>query len=350
VWAVLLLERRGKMKREIRILMVEDNPDDFELIKHALAKGGISFQPLRVDTKEDFSRELEHFRPDLILSDYQLPTFDGISALAVAVIEAPDVPFIFVSGAIGEQLAIETLKGGATDYVFKGHLNQLAPAVSRALEEAREKRARRSAEDGLRQTLVKLQRTLDQTVEALASITEIRDPYTAGHQQRVAQISSAIGEEFGLPRDMVEGIHVAGTLHDIGKIAVPAEILTKPSKLLEMEFGLVKTHPQVGYQILKGIEFPWPVAEAVLQHHERLDGSGYPRGLSANEIISEARILAVADVVEAMASHRPYRPAFGIDMALDEILRGRGTIFDPEVCDACIRLFEEKGFDPFKQP
>ena len=338
------------MKREIRILMVEDNPDDFELIKHALAKGGISFQPLRVDTKEDFSRELEHFRPDLILSDYQLPTFDGISALAVAVIEAPDVPFIFVSGAIGEQLAIETLKGGATDYVFKGHLNQLAPAVSRALEEAREKRARRSAEDGLRQTLVKLQRTLDQTVEALASITEIRDPYTAGHQQRVAQISSAIGEEFGLPRDMVEGIHVAGTLHDIGKIAVPAEILTKPSKLLEMEFGLVKTHPQVGYQILKGIEFPWPVAEAVLQHHERLDGSGYPRGLSANEIISEARILAVADVVEAMASHRPYRPAFGIDMALDEILRGRGTIFDPEVCDACIRLFEEKGFDPFKQP
>jgi len=350
VWAVLLLERRGKMKREIRILMVEDNPDDFELIKHALTKGGISFQPLRVDTKEDFSRELEHFRPDLILSDYQLPTFDGISALAVAVIEAPDVPFIFVSGAIGEQLAIETLKGGATDYVFKGHLNQLAPAVSRALEEAREKRARRSAEDGLRQTLVKLQRTLDQTVEALASITEIRDPYTAGHQQRVAQISSAIGEEFGLPRDMVEGIHVAGTLHDIGKIAVPAEILTKPSKLLEMEFGLVKTHPQVGYQILKGIEFPWPVAEAVLQHHERLDGSGYPRGLSANEIISEARILAVADVVEAMASHRPYRPAFGIDMALDEILRGRGTIFDPEVCDACIRLFEEKGFDPFKQP
>lgn len=338
------------MKREIRILMVEDNPDDFELIKHALTSGGISFQPLRVDTKEDFNRELEHFRPDLILSDYQLPTFDGISALAVAVIEAPDVPFIFVSGAIGEQLAIETLKGGATDYVFKGHLNQLAPAVSRALEEAREKRARRSAEDGLRQTLVKLQRTLDQTVEALASITEIRDPYTAGHQQRVAQISSAIGEEFGLPRDMVEGIHVAGTLHDIGKIAVPAEILTKPSKLLEMEFGLVKTHPQVGYQILKGIEFPWPVAEAVLQHHERLDGSGYPRGLSANEIISEARILAVADVVEVMASHRPYRPAFGIDMALDEILRGRGTIFDPEVCDACIRLFEEKGFDPFKQP
>ncbi len=338
------------MKREIRILMVEDNPDDFELIKHALTSSGISFQPLRVDTKEDFTRELEHFRPDLILSDYQLPTFDGISALAVAVIEAPDVPFIFVSGAIGEQLAIETLKGGATDYVFKGHLNQLAPAVSRALEEAREKRARRSAEDGLRQTLVKLQRTLDQTVEALASITEIRDPYTAGHQQRVAQISAAIGEEFGLPRDMVEGIRVAGTLHDIGKIAVPAEILTKPSKLLEMEFGLVKTHPQVGYQILKGIEFPWPVAEAVLQHHERLDGSGYPRGLSKNEIISEARILAVADVVEAMASHRPYRPAFGIDMALEEILRGRGTIFDPEVCDACIRLFEEKGFDPFKQP
>ena len=329
--------------------MVEDSPDDFELVTHALTKGGIKFVPKRVETREDFNRELEQFRPDLILSDYQLPTFDGISALAVAVIDAPDVPFIFVSGAIGEELAIETLKGGATDYVFKGNLNQLVPAVTRALEEAREKRARRRAEDGQRQTLVKLQRTLDQTVEALSSITEIRDPYTAGHQQRVARIASAIGAEFGLPRDMVEGIRVAGTLHDIGKIAVPAEILTKPSKLLELEFGLVKTHPQVGHQILKGIDFPWPVAEAVLQHHERLDGSGYPRGLAAADIIPEARILAVSDVVEAMASHRPYRPAFGIDTALDEILRGRGSVFDPEVCDACIRLFEEKGFDPFKE-
>jgi len=336
------------MKREVRILMVEDNDSDFELVKHELVKAGISFEPKRVQTKEDFNTELEAFRPDIILSDYQLPSFDGISALAVAVIEAPDVPFIFVSGAIGEELAIETLKGGATDYVYKSHLNQLGPAVKRALEEARQRRGRRMAEDGLRQTLAKLQRTLDQTVEALASVTEIRDPYTAGHQQRVAKIATAIASEFGLPRDMTEGIRVAGTLHDIGKIAVPAEILTKPSALLDMEFGLVKTHSQVGYQILKGIDFPWPVAEAVLQHHERLDGSGYPRGLGADEIIPEARILGVSDVVEAMASHRPYRPAFGIEVALEEIVRGRGSIFDPEVCDTCLKIFKDRGLEVMK--
>jgi len=185
-------------------------------------------------------------------------------------------------------------------------------------------------------------------VEALASVTEIRDPYTAGHQQRVAKIATAIASEFGLPRDMTEGIRVAGTLHDIGKIAVPAEILTKPSALLDMEFGLVKTHSQVGYQILKGIDFPWPVAEAVLQHHERLDGSGYPRGLGADEIIPEARILGVSDVVEAMASHRPYRPAFGIEVALEEIVRGRGSIFDPEVCDTCLKIFKDRGLEVMK--
>lgn len=229
--------------------------------------------------------------------------------------------------------------------MYKDKLNQLAPAVRRALDETREKLGRRAAEEGLRRMVSKLQGVLDQTVQALASITEIKDPYTAGHQQRVADLARAIAREFGLPKDMVEGIHVAGTLHDIGKIAIPAEILTKPSKLLEIEFGLVKTHSQVGYQILERIDFPWPVAEAVRQHHERIDGSGYPRGLRRDQIIPQARILAVADVVEAMASHRPYRPAHGIDSALAEIMRGRGGVYDPEVADACIALFKERGYE-----
>lgn len=329
---------------EIRVLMVEDSPEDAELITRELRKGGFNLVAERVDTKGDFERALPDFEPDIILSDYHMPSFDGISALAIAVIEAPDVPFIFVSGAIGEELAIETLKGGATDYVYKDKLNQLAPAVRRALDETREKLGRRAAE-GLRRMVSKLQGVLDQTVQALASITEIKDPYTAGHQQRVADLARAIAREFGLPKDMVEGIHVAGTLHDIGKIAIPAEILTKPSKLLEIEFGLVKTHSQVGYQILERIDFPWPVAEAVRQHHERIDGSGYPRGLRRDQIIPQARILAVADVVEAMASHRPYRPAHGIDSALAEIMRGRGGVYDPEVADACIALFKERGYE-----
>ena len=182
------------------------------------------------------------------------------------------------------------------------------------------------------------------TIEVVSTIGELRDPYTHGHEHRVGDIAVAIATEMGLPEDRIEGICVAGYLHDVGKIAVPAEILSKPSKLSKVEFDLVKQHAQQSYEILKNVEFPWPVAEAAWQHHERLDGSGYPRGLKGDAIILEARILAVADTLEAMASHRPYRPGLGIDKALAEIERGRGTAYDPLVVDACLRLFSEKNF------
>ena len=203
---------------------------------------------------------------------------------------------------------------------------------------------RKRAEEELQISLEKLKRSLGETTTALASAVEKRDPYTSGHQQRVAQIACAIAQEIGLPQEQVEGIRVAGILHDIGKIYLPLEILSKPNKLGELEFEMVKTHPQVGYEILQGINFPWPVAQIVLQHHERMDGSGYPAGLSGEDIIPEARILAVADVVEAMASHRPYRPALGIDQALEEISRNKGTLYDPQVVEGCVRLIAEKGF------
>ena len=189
----------------------------------------------------------------------------------------------------------------------------------------------------------KMQRILNQTVGALATALEIRDPYTAGHQRRVSQLATAIAEEMGLSKDQVEGIFVAGSIHDIGKIYVPSEILSKPGKLSELEFTLVKTHCQAGYDIVKEIEFPWPVADIILQHHEKINGSGYPHGLTDPEILIEVKILMVADVVEAMASHRPYRPSLGIDAALEEIFRNKGILYDPEVVDACIRLFL-KGF------
>jgi putative nucleotidyltransferase with HDIG domain len=182
------------------------------------------------------------------------------------------------------------------------------------------------------------------TVAALANTVETRDPYTAGHQRRVAQLAGAMARELGWPEDWIEGVHVQGFLHDLGKIAVPAEILSRPGAITPAEFNLIKAHPQVGYDILRDIEFPWPVAQAVLQHHERLNGSGYPSGLTAGEIIPEARVLAVADVVEAMASHRPYRPALGIETALQEITDHKGKLYDPEAVDACVRLFTEKGF------
>ena len=183
------------------------------------------------------------------------------------------------------------------------------------------------------------------TVQAMAATLETRDPYTAGHQQRVANLARAIAVEMGISEDKIEGIKMAGIIHDIGKIAVPAQILTKPGVLTDLEFNLIKTHAQVGYDILKTIDFPWPIAQMVHQHHERMDGSGYPQGLSGKDILLGARILAVADVVEAMASHRPYRPALGIDKALDEISRNRGVLFDPEVVDACLKLFTEKEFN-----
>jgi PAS domain S-box-containing protein/putative nucleotidyltransferase with HDIG domain len=203
---------------------------------------------------------------------------------------------------------------------------------------------RKRAEEALKKSVESLKRTLDGTVDALSTTLEMRDPYTAGHQKRVALIACKIAEEMGLSEDQIEGIRVMGFLHDIGKIVVPAEILSKPGKINEYEFHIIKAHSQVGYDILKGIELPWPVALATIQHHERLDGSGYPQGLKGDEIILEARILAVADVLEAMASHRPYRPALGLDKALEELAQKKGTVYDTEVVDACLRLFIDKGF------
>ena len=196
----------------------------------------------------------------------------------------------------------------------------------------------------LEHTLEKLAKALEGTIDAMSLTIEMRDLYTAGHQRRVASLAVAIAEEMRLPSDKVEGLRMAGIIHDIGKIAMPAEILTKPARLTKTEFQLIKEHPRVGFDILKKIEFPWPVAQIILQHHERLDGTGYPDGLNGDAILLEARILAVADVVEALSSHRPYRPGLGVEKALEEIRRGRGIRYDLQVVDACLRLFKERRF------
>ena len=190
----------------------------------------------------------------------------------------------------------------------------------------------------------KLQKALSGTINVVASTVEVRDPYTAGHQRRVATLAQAIAEEMALPAHQIEGIYMAGVVHDLGKIYVPAEILSKPSGLNEIEFSLIRTHCQVGYDLLKTIDFPWPIAQIVYQHHERLNGSGYPQGLSSEQILIEAKIICVADVVEAMASHRPYRPARGVEAALDLIQAESGNLYDPQVVNTCLQLFSEKGF------
>jgi len=203
---------------------------------------------------------------------------------------------------------------------------------------------RRDAEETMRQSLDRLRKATGSIIDVMVMAVEARDPYTSGHQRRVANLARAIAADMGMPRDKIDGLRMAGVVHDLGKISIPAEILTTPRKLSVIEFNLVKSHAQLGHDLIKDIDFPWPIAEMILQHHERLDGSGYPRGLKGEAIMVEARILAVADAVEAISSHRPYRPALGLDKALDDITQGRGTLYDPVVVDTCLKLFQDKGF------
>jgi PAS domain S-box-containing protein/putative nucleotidyltransferase with HDIG domain len=203
---------------------------------------------------------------------------------------------------------------------------------------------RKLAEENMREGMIKLRTTLKASIDALASAIEMRDPYTAGHQERVTRLGRAIALEMGLDKERVEAIEIAGVIHDIGKLYVPAEILSKPTKLSDLEYSMIKMHAQVGYTILSKIDFPWPIAQIVHQHHEAINGSGYPQGLAGKDILLEAKILCVADVVEAMSSHRPYRPALGIKAALAEITQKQGILYDREVVDACLKLFREKNF------
>jgi PAS domain S-box-containing protein len=219
--------------------------------------------------------------------------------------------------------------------------NNCQPALIGLMQDISE---RKRAQEQIENHLAQLKLALMTTVDVAMNISEMRDRYTAGHERRVAKIATAIGAELGFDADRLQGLQIAGQLHDVGKIAIPSEILSKFGKLNAAEMNLIRGHAQASYDLLKDVQFPWPVAQVALQHHERMDGSGYPQGLKGDAILLEARIIAVADVVEAMISHRPYRPALGIDTALAEIGRGRGTAYDAGIADACLRLFRQKGY------
>ncbi len=519
-------EMIDNIKKQIRVLMLEDTDTDAELAEYELRKAGIDFVTHRADRREGVIEALETFHPDVVLSDYHLPDFSGREALEIVQRNYPDVPVIMVTGALPDIEAVELIHAGAKDYVLKDRRARLVPAIQRALASVEEVKARKQAEKSLlrlnltlralsagnhalvhakdeqellqdmcravtetgfalawvgyamrdekksvvpmsmsgkgvgfvegldiswgdtpqgqdttgmavrhgatqichdiqadahmlpwrevaekygfassialplkidgtvigaltlyaaeahvfdaaqvqlleemaddlafgianlrmRQELDEaiqqrqryadeLRASMEDALQAISATLEARDPYTAGHQRRVARLARAIAEELGLESEQMHGIHLAGIVHDIGKIHVPAEILSKPGRLNDFEYGLIKLHPQSGHEILKGISFPWPIAQAVLQHHERLNGSGYPQGLSGDNILLEARILAVADVIDAMASHRPYREGLGLEAALHELRSNSGILFDAEVVAACIRLVSEKNFD-----
>jgi putative two-component system response regulator len=335
---------RKSTDRELRILILEDFSPDAELMERELHKAKIAFSSKRVLTKEGFLKEIKDFVPNVILADYTLPQFNALEALRLLKEHKIDMPFILVTGSQSEEVAVECMKEGADDYILKSSLKRLPSALLNALEKKEAEWEREKAEAELRQSFEKLRSAMEGTIQAMALTAEMRDPYIAGHQRRVAQLACAIAKEMGLPEEQIEGIRMAGIIHDIGKIYVPGEILSRPSQLTEIEFSLIKTHAKVGYDILRTIDFPYPVAQIVFQHHERMDGSGYPSGLRGQEILIEARVLGVADVVEAIASHRPYRPALGIDKALEEISQKRGILYDPTVVDACLKLFTEKAF------
>jgi len=455
-------------KKKIKILIAEDSEDDALLLISRIKKDGFDPVYKRVDSLEAMRAALDKKEWNLVLSDYDMHDFSGLDALNLLRQKNSEIPFIIISGTVGEDVAVKTMRKGANDYLMKDNLARLVPSIKRELQETEIKKEHREALDelvrsekrfkelaellpamiietdlnnkitfanrtffkltgyfskdvdngmhlhgiivpeekkkfkenlkrhegrsvceytvlkknggrypvimycvdiyngnknriGSRAVIVditerreseheveesykRLQKTLNDIINTLASITENRDPYTSGHQKKVAYLAINISEELGLSAEETEALGTAAMVHDIGKITIPASILSKPGKVSDVEFKMIKTHSKAGYDIIKKIDFLYPIEKIVYQHHERLNGSGYPIGLKEKDIMIEAKILAVADVVEAMSSHRPYRPALGVNKALEEINKNKGTLYDLDVVNACTKLFTKKKF------
>ncbi len=337
----------GEDTKRNKVLVVDDDASIGRILGHILKK--MDRECVLASCAEEARLLLKEETFDLLLCDIHLPGESGIDLVKNVISAYPDTAIIIVSGVDALDMFEMALEIGAYGYIVKPFkISEVIINVSSAFRRQKLEVERRIYGEKLEQTVAnrtaKLLETLDGVIRIIARIVETRDAYTAGHQQRVAELARAMAEKMGFSPDQVKGIHMAGLIHDVGKIAVPAEILSKPCRLNDMEFGLIKAHPRTGYDILKGIEFPWPLAEVVYQHHEKMNGSGYPQGLKENEILLEARIMVVADVVEAMASHRPYRAALGIDAALDEISRNRGVLYDSQVVDVCLDVFRDGEF------
>lgn len=337
------------------ILIVDDEEPIRQLLQQMLEKEGYTCSQA---SEADQAREkLKKQKFELVLADINMPGESGLDLIRHLLTEFPQTATIMVTAVDNPEIAKLTLEIGAYDYIIKPFkrdsvLIRVANALRRRQLEIENRLYRQKLEElvskrtaALNHALKRLKKTLMGTVQAIALTVEARDPYTSGHQKRVGELGTAIARGMGLTQEQIEAIRVSGQIHDLGKISIPAEILSSPRRLSDDELSLVKTHPRIGYNILKPVEFPWPVAKIVLQHHERLDGSGYPRGLKAEAILIEAKILAVADVVEAMSSHRPYRPALGIDRALEEIKQNRGRLYDPDAVEACLKIFSQRKFD-----
>jgi len=332
-----------------KILAVDDTPASLKLLSDLLRNEGYD---VRAAINGALAlRSAAMSPPELVLLDIRMPEMDGFEVCRrlKADPSTAQVPVIFVSALTDTDEKLHGFELGAVDFVTKPF--QREELLARVRVHLEVDRLRNHLEEAVEERTHKLQesqeqqrKTLVDFVAMLGSTVELRDPYTAGHQRRTADLASAIARELQWPSEQIEGLYLASVVHDFGKIRVPTEILCKPGKLKELEFRLVQEHSQTGFDILKAIVFPWPIAQTVYQHHERLDGSGYPQGLHGPDILPEAKVLGVADVVEAMMSHRPYRHSLGTEAALTEIEKHRGVLYEPTVVDACVRLFREQGY------
>ena len=336
------------------VLIIDDESSIRITLREFLLREG--YEVFTAENVQEAIQELHENDVDVVLSDIIMPRESGINLLKYVREINPDIRVIMMTGEPTVDTAVEAIRLGAHDYLTKPvYRDALIRAVAHAMAfkqlidekrrlELQNQEQRENLERLVEERTYKLRQAMLNTAYATAAMLDLRDPYTAGHQRRVGSLARAIGKELSLPEDTTEGLHIAGCIHDIGKITVPFEILTKPTQLSPNEYAIIKEHPRKGYEVLMSYEMPWPIAEIVYHHHERLNGSGYPQGLTADQIGLETRIISVSDVVEAMSSHRPYRPSLGLESALTEISSNSKILYDPIVVDACLTLFNQKGY------
>ncbi len=330
------------------ILVVDDDPLNIDILVEALQD---DYEIIIAKLGQKALEMARKFQPSLILLDIMMPGMDGyeVCQQLKANQETKDIVVVFLTALQEPGSKTKGFEIGAVDYITKPFNTVEVKARVQTHLSVRKMRQELNDQniilkDKVEDKTQQIENVLQSTIQVMAQMAETRDPYTAGHQQRVSLLAVAIAEKMSLTEAEIDSIRVAGILHDIGKIRIPVDILNRPGKILNVEYEILKIHPQVGYDLLGNIPFSHPIAEIVFQHHEKLNGKGYPQGISGDEIRLEAKIMAVADVMEAMSSYRPYRPALGNAVALETINKNKNTHFDPEAADACQALFAEDGF------
>ncbi len=322
------------------VLVVDDDDDIRDILSYGITASG--YRCLTADSGETALTLFPSHPIEVVISDVQMKGMNGIQ-LCREIKHQYDADVIIITGLVNNFAYEEIIAQGASDFIEKPiRLAEIVARLKRVFHERKTRGQLKATASELRSNVTRFQNALEGFVQAIALAVEMRDPYTAGHQIRVADLSCAIASQMKLPEDRIYGLRMAAVIHDLGKITIPGEILCRPGRLSDPEYQMIKTHVQSGYDILKKIDFPWPVAEIVMQHHERMDGSGYPNGLAGEDIMLEARILSVADVFETIGSHRPYRPSLGVKKAMGELITNSGRLYDVDVVDTCLRLVEDK--------